>query len=186
MAFLSFTILNSFSQFDSTYIYSYKEARDSFRKHRVIRVELSEIVCKKTKVPTRIKRCYNLEYISLRPRINMWAMPSGHRPCIVGFEASSIKSLPDWFINFKKLKELDLMGLIDFDLKTELKKIYPDNLEVLKISLPVIDDEMIKIISGFPKLKLLKIKGSLPDEEVEKIESLFPNCEVIISYAAYM
>ena len=45
---------------------------------------------------------------------------------------------------------------------------------------------MIKIISGFPKLKLLKIKGSLPDEEVEKIESLFPNCEVIISYAAYM
>jgi hypothetical protein len=104
----------------------------------------------------------------------------GGGPCIVRYAKSKITTLPAWLTDFRKLGELDLMGINQIDYGLELKKLVNlPRLTALLIDPDKIDDNVINLLIQLKQLKSLKIRATLSDEQVRKLTEAFPDCEVV-------
>jgi SNF2 family DNA or RNA helicase len=181
-----FLSLSGLAQSD-TLLYTFVETRIIKNKLTIKRLSLADIVTKNKSIPKEIRSFKNLEFLSLRPRATRFARPIGGGPCIIGYAKTKTTTLPSWINELESLEELDLIGINNVDYSQEIAKLVPlTKLRDLSIDPDHFDDQLLKVLIQFNKLKSLKIRTTLTDEQIRTLKRELPNCEIVTGlYADY-
>jgi hypothetical protein len=170
-----------------TTIYSFNQLQNLKDKTTVERLRLADVISNIRTLPTSLRDCKELKYLSLRPHITTFVRPRGGGVCIHRYAKVKLSSLPDWITDFSKLTELDLIGQETLDYKKELNKIQRlSELTSLSIEPAEISDALVDKLATMNKLKSLKIRASLSDNQISKLKTALPNTSIVTgTYADY-
>ncbi len=176
---------SGFAQSDST-VYSYIESTKVNDPLAILNLRMYDVVSKKSRLPKSIRNYKKLQSLSLRPVASRFAKPRGGGPCIVGYAKSSIETLPEWIIEFRYLKDLDLIGITLQDLSGEMKKLSHLNLTKLSIDPTEVDDALIESLIQLTGLNQLHIRASMTEDQMSLLESNLMDCTIVTGiYADY-
>ena len=152
------------------------------------RLSLQKEVIHKRTLPKIVKNLPNIELLSLRPPVKKLTKYIGDGPCGITYMKSKLKKLPDWIVDLKTLRIIDLIGNPKLDLIIEINKISKiTTLEILAIETDELNDQLLQQLIILKQIKELHIKHILTNKDsifMEKLKAELPNCVVGCSFFA--
>jgi hypothetical protein len=173
-------------QGDTTF-YTFHQLKNLKDKAIVEKLTLTDAISAMQTLPTSIRDCKNLKFLSLRPRITAFGRPRDGGVCIHRYAKVKLSKLPDWITDFSNLTELDLIGQENLDYVKELNKIQMfKGLTSLSLDPREINDALVDKLTTMTNLKSLKIRAALSDNQLLKLKTSLPNTSIVTGiYADY-